>query len=133
LKLFLVGPLPPLPKSGAQWHSDCDGPAPLTLLTLHRKIFFKDSWRIFDGIIVVISLVSVSGTEAPGVKAFRAMRVLRAVRLLRKSKSLRPIVEALLASAKPVMHSMVLLGLITSIYASMAVGKSLNDVRMHCR
>ena len=58
----------------------------------------------------------------PGVKAFRAMRVLRAVRLLRKSKSLRPIVEALLASAKPVAHSMVLLGLITSIYACMAVG-----------
>ena len=39
------------------------------------------------------------------------VRVLRAVRLLRKSKHLRPIVEALFASVAPVLNSMVLFSL----------------------
>ena len=85
-------------------------------------IFFMDSWRIFDTAIVAISLVAASGLKMPAVKSIRAMRVLRAVRLLKKSKSLRPIVEALFASVLPVMNSMVLLGLVTAIYSSMAVG-----------
>jgi voltage-gated sodium channel len=85
-------------------------------------LFFQDGWRIFDTIIVVISLLSASGAELPAVNSIRAIRVLRAVRLLKKSKSLRPIVEALFASILPVCNSMILLGLITAIYASMAVG-----------
>ena len=50
------------------------------------------------------------------------MRVLRAVRLLKKSKSLAPIVNALLASIMPVLNAFTLLGLVSAIYASMAVG-----------
>ena len=85
-------------------------------------LFWRDSWRIFDFLIVCISLVSATGLNLPAVKQIRAVRVLRAVRLLRKSKNLRPIVEALFASVAPVLNSMVLLALITAIYASMAVG-----------
>jgi len=51
----------------------------------------------------------------------RAIRVLRAVRLFKKSKSLKPLVEALFASVLPVCNSMSLLLLVTAIYASMAV------------
>ena len=50
------------------------------------------------------------------------VRVLRAVRLLKKSKSLAPIVNALLASIMPVLNAFTLLGLVSAIYASMAVG-----------
>jgi hypothetical protein len=85
-------------------------------------VFLHDSWRIFDSIIVAISLISATGIEMPAIKSIRALRVLRAVRLLKKSKSLKPIVEALFASILPVLNSMVLLGLITAIYASVAVG-----------
>jgi hypothetical protein len=105
-------------------------------------LFFMDAWRIFDTCIVGIGIMSSSGPEIPAVNAIRAIRVLRAVRLLKKSKSLKPIVEALFSSIGPVLNSMVLLvrtsqypdllntdltaeeflqGLITCIYASMAV------------
>jgi hypothetical protein len=84
--------------------------------------FFKDAWRIFDTLIVLLGILSASGAQIPAVNAIRALRVLRALRLLKKSKSLKPIVQALFASIGPVLNSMVLLGLITSIYASMAVG-----------
>ena len=85
-------------------------------------MFLKDAWRIFDTSIVAVSLLSASGAEMPAVKSVRAIRVLRAVRLLKKSKSLKPIVYALFSSVFPVLNSMSLLGLITAIYASMAVG-----------
>ena len=85
-------------------------------------LFFKDAWRIFDTIVVAVSYVGLSGMDMPAVKSIRALRVLRAVRLLKKSKSLKPIVDALFASILPVCNSMLLLALITAIYASMAVG-----------
>ena len=55
-------------------------------------VFFQDGWRIFDSLVVALSLISVSGIEIPSVKALRALRVLRALRLLKKSKLLRPMV-----------------------------------------
>jgi voltage-gated sodium channel len=85
-------------------------------------LFMQDAWRIFDTIVVAVSYVGLSGTDMPAVKSIRALRVLRAVRLLKKSKSLKPIVDALFASILPVCNSMLLLALITAIYASMAVG-----------
>ena len=94
----------------------------ITLLGHFGLIFIQDSWRIFDTLVVFISLVSATGLPLPAVKSIRALRVLRAVRLLKKSKSLKPIVEALFASVMPVINSMVLLALVTAIYASMAVG-----------
>jgi hypothetical protein len=85
-------------------------------------LFFQDAWRIFDTIVVAVSYIGLSGMDMPAVKSIRALRVLRAVRLLKKSKSLKPIVDALFASILPVCNSMLLLALITAIYASMAVG-----------
>ena len=94
----------------------------ITFVAFAFVLFFKDAWRVFDLLIVSVSWVSASGAELPAVNSIRAVRVLRAVRLLKKSKSLRPIVEALFSSIVPVLNSMVLLALITGIYASMAVG-----------
>ena len=78
-------------------------------------LFFQDSWRLFDTTIVVVSHISLSGADLPAVNSIRAVRVLRAVCLLKKSKSLRPIVDALFSSILPVLNSMVLLALITGL------------------
>ena len=64
----------------------------VTCLAHMGFVFFQDGWRIFDSLVVALSLVSVSGIEIPSVKALRALRVLRALRLLKKSKLLRPMV-----------------------------------------
>jgi voltage-gated sodium channel len=84
--------------------------------------FFEDPWHIFDAGIVSVSLASLVNPAMPAVNSIRAIRVLRAVRLLKKSKYLAPIVHALLASIVPVLNTFVLMGLVTCIYASMAVG-----------
>jgi len=93
----------------------------VTLLAHWFFEFWTHGWHIFDSAIVAVSLASVANADMPAVNSIRAIRVLRAVRLLRKSKSLAPIVHALFASILPVLNSFVLLGLITAIYASMAV------------
>ena len=41
-------------------------------------VFFRDGWRIFDTLIVGISLLAASGLKMPAVKSVRAIRVLRA-------------------------------------------------------
>lgn len=93
----------------------------ITLLAHWFFEFWTHGWHVFDSAIVGVSLASVAIPDMPAVNSIRAIRVLRAVRLLRKSKSLAPIVHALFASILPVLNSFVLLGLITAIYASMAV------------
>ncbi|MGB1597172.1 MAG: ion transporter, partial [Promethearchaeia archaeon] len=55
-------------------------------------------------------------------KSMRALRVLRSLRLSRKSKHLRPTLDATIAAVLPVCNALVIYGLVTVIYASIAVG-----------
>ncbi|MCH1882816.1 ion transporter [Agrococcus sp. ARC_14] len=56
--------------------------------------FFRDGWNLFDLFVVVISWVPV----APGAQVLRVLRVLRVMRLLSQVRSMRRVVNALLAS-----------------------------------
>ena len=58
-------------------------------------------------IYTYMGVLASSGAKIPAVNAIRAIRVLRAVRLLKKSKSLKPIVDALSTTIGPVLNSMV--------------------------
>ena len=58
----------------------------VTFIAHAFMLFFRDAWRVFDFVIVSVSLLALSGAEVPAVNSVRAVRVLRAVRLLKKSK-----------------------------------------------
>jgi len=88
-------------------------------IAVHRLAFFRDGWNIFDFLVVAITLVPTSSTDAFTV--LRALRVLRLLRLITVVPSLRRVVGGLIA-ALPGMGSIVLLiGLIYYVSAVMAV------------
>ncbi len=84
---------------------------------INRISFFKDSWSIFDFIIVGISLVPAGA----GFDIFRILRVLRVFRLVTVVPQMRKIVSALLGVIPGMFSIAALMGLFFYIFAIMAV------------
>jgi len=84
---------------------------------IHRVSFFKDSWSIFDFIIVAISLVPAGS----GFDIFRILRVLRLFRLVTVVPQMRKIVSALLGVIPGMFSIAALMALFFYIFAIMAV------------
>ena len=61
-------------------------------MVVYRTKFFRDSWRVFDFIVVFISLLPSSGPFS----VVRSLRVLRALRMVSVIPSLRKVVHGLL-------------------------------------
>ena len=91
----------------------------LAFLAHAGKEYFQDGWRMFDAFILAISVASLALTN---VKSIRALRVLRVLRLTKKFRNLKAILHAVYGSIPAVMHSLVIFGLFTLIYASVGVG-----------
>jgi len=83
--------------------------------------FWEDGWNIFDFIVVTISLLALIMGGSGGINLLRLLRVFRVVRLFRRFRRLKQIINALIASLAPVMSSFMVLALVTSIYAVLAV------------
>jgi len=80
------------------------------------KGFWRNPWRLFDFVVVVIALVPTTGA----LSVLRAFRILRILRLISSVDAIRRVVAGLL-SALPGMGSIVLLlGLIFYIFAVIA-------------
>ena len=84
---------------------------------VYRVSFFKDSWSIFDFIIVAISLVPAGS----GFEIFRILRVLRLFRLITVVPQMRKIVAALLGVIPGMISIAALMSLFFYIFAIMAV------------
>lgn len=61
----------------------------MKLIALSPKGYVKDNMNIFDGLIVVVSVVDYSVSQAINLKALRGFRVIRSLRVLRVSRLLR--------------------------------------------
>ena len=79
----------------------------LTKLWVYRLSFFRSPWRVFDFLVVSISLIPATGN----LSVLRALRILRVLRLISVVPSLRKVVGGLVA-ALPGMGSIVLLMLL---------------------
>ncbi len=85
-------------------------------LYVYRLAFFRDSWNVFDFVIVAVALFPAGD----GLAVLRSLRILRALRLISMVPQMRLVVQALL-SAIPAMGSVVaLLALIFYVAAVMA-------------
>jgi len=88
----------------------------LSRFFVYRGRFFRDPWRVFDFVVVGISLVPVGAAFT----VLRALRVLRVLRLISLVPSMRRVVGALL-KALPGMASIVgLMALVLYVSAVMA-------------
>ena len=66
----------------------------LAKITVYKLRFFRDSWNIFDFIIVVVSLIPASGPFS----VLRAFRIFRTLRLLSIVPSMKRIIQAIFIS-----------------------------------
>lgn len=88
----------------------------LLRIYVHKKEFFKDTWSIFDFIIVSISLVPASA----GFEIFRVLRVLRLFRIITVVPQMRKIITALLGVIPGIASIAGLLTLFFYIFAIMS-------------
>jgi len=85
-------------------------------IAIHKTEFFKDSWSIFDFIIVAISLIPAGA----GLEIFRILRVLRLFRLITIVPQMKKIVTALLNVIPGIASIAALLTLFFYIFAIVA-------------
>ncbi|XP_026534682.1 sodium channel protein type 5 subunit alpha-like [Notechis scutatus] len=100
------------------------GECVMKLLAL-RLYFFKDSWNIFDLVVVILSIISLAATQLwrrlnfpPTIlRVIRVIRISRLLRLIRGARGLRTLLFALLMSLPALTNIGLLLFLIMFIYA----------------
>ena len=92
-----------------------------------KKInFFKNGWNLFDGIIVLVSLIPIPNNSS--FLLLRLLRVFRVLRIISVIPELKLIIEALLSSIKRVFYVGLLLFIILYIYATIGSILFSNDI-----
>jgi voltage-gated sodium channel len=79
------------------------------------KKFLSDKWNIFDSIIVITSLIPSGVSDS--VLVLRLLRLLRLLRIISFIPELREVVENLISALKKSIYILILIFLITYIYA----------------
>jgi voltage-gated sodium channel len=88
----------------------------LLRLYAHRWRFFRDSWSIFDFVIVAIALIPSAGA----LSVLRTLRVLRVLRLISMVPSMRRVVAGLLTAVPGMASVAALLALVLYVAGVMA-------------
>lgn len=88
----------------------------LLRIAAHRRAFFRDSWSLFDLVVVAAALVPPPNP----MQALRALRVVRALRLVSAVPSLRRVVEGLIGALPGIASVAVLLMLLLYVAAVMS-------------
>jgi voltage-gated sodium channel len=88
----------------------------LAKMVVYRRGFFRDPWRIFDFLVVGISLLPASGP----LSILRALRVLRVLRLVSIIPSMRRVVGGLFQALPSMGSIFLLLMLVFYVFSVMA-------------
>ena len=88
----------------------------LAKLVIYRSSFIRDPWRIFDFLVVAISLIPASGN----LSVMRALRILRVLRLISIMPSLKRVVGGLIAALPGMGSITALLLLVFYVFSVMA-------------
>jgi len=109
------------------------------MMGLGVKNYVRDSFNLFDAIVVLLSLVDVTisaaltqeqiGSLSQAFQALRALRLLRVIKLARSWTKLQDILSKTVKSLKDISNFSVLLGLFMYIYALLGMEMFANNVR----
>lgn len=88
----------------------------LAKMLVYRAAFFRDPWRVFDFLVIGISLLPASGP----LSILRALRVLRVLRLVSIIPSMRRVVGGLFLALPSMGSIFLLLMLVFYVFAVMA-------------
>jgi len=100
----------------------------IKLIGLGVKGYLSDSWNVFDGLIVIVSVVeSLTSLASPSqegggaISALRAFRLLRVLRLLGQFESLRIILGTVITSLGDVSYLVIILLLFIFMFATLGI------------
>jgi voltage-gated sodium channel len=85
-------------------------------LAVHRLIYFRDPWNVFDFVVVGIALIPASGPLA----VLRALRVLRVLRLITLVPSMKRVIGGLLSALPGLGSVCAIIGIIFYVSAVIA-------------
>jgi len=86
------------------------------------KPFWKSNWNIFDVIVVTIGIVNMMNLPLPpSFGMLRMMRAFRVFRLFKRVHSLNKIIVAIMHAVPGVANAFLILAIVMSIYAILAV------------
>ena len=91
------------------------------------KIYFKDSWNIFDFVVVILTIVGIILQQAIRVHLgaqttiIRSLRIMRVMRLIKRAKSLKIMFNTILVTLPAMGNIGGLLGLLIFLYAILGV------------
>jgi len=84
--------------------------------------FWKSGWNIFDTVVVTIGIVTMINVPLPSsFRLLRMMRAFRVFRLFKRIESLNQIIVAIGSAVPGVSNAFLILGIVMSIYAILAV------------
>merc|ERR1719193_2962890 len=100
----------------------------IKLIGLGFKGYVRDNWNVFDGLIVIVSVVeSITSLASPSqegggaISALRAFRLLRVLRLLGQFESLRIILGTVVTSLGDVSYLVIILLLFIFMFATLGI------------
>ncbi len=82
-------------------------------LAVYKKSFFKESWNIFDFVVVVSSIIFISSS----ISVIRAFRIFRILKAIAEFPELQILVSAMLKTIPSMTWSLVLMFIIFYIFA----------------
>jgi voltage-dependent calcium channel T type alpha-1H len=104
----------------------------LKLAALGVGKYCNDSWNILDGLIVILSLVSIAAKGSSFLQSFKSLRALRALRPLRvinRAPGLKLAVNSLLGAIPSAINVFVVAGLFFLVFA--ILGTDMFKGKMH--
>merc|ERR1719397_2379469 len=109
----------------------------IKLIGLGFKGYVADNWNVFDGLIVIVSVIeslsSLANPSADGggaISALRAFRLLRVLRLLGQFESLKIILGTVITSLGDVSYLVMILILFIFMFSTLGISlfsKAFND------
>jgi len=99
---------------------------------LHKNSYLRDSWNVLDFIIVITSIISMTGIKL-NVSAIRTMRVMRPLKTLTALPGLQVIVKSLLASIPALSSVLVLIVFVFMIFGILGTQVFVGLTHQRCR
>lgn len=83
--------------------------------------FWKDSWNIFDFVVVTIGILIMAEVNLGPLKLLRMMRAFRVFRLFKRIKQLNKIITSLMKAVPGMFYAFIIMTIVMCIFANLGV------------
>ena len=93
-------------------------------LLFTKHAYLKEGWNIIDTVVLLFSLIDLSGAldGMSLAKVARMARALKPLRLMKRNKNMRLIIDALLTTLQPIAYVILFLIFTLVVFGLIAIG-----------